>query len=766
MTTLRFHYILLALLTLMASIVCHAAGTSFSVHLKRNIPGGGLQQRLLPAVFEKNLVKNGYVIDLGMMNTDESQYSLHVSPVQDGVRVALKMSLQKESPAIQFEDHKIINGVILSHKDSEPKYQYQLLNSQLEPLDEAVEIPTLSQHTSPVRHSRTKTKVAAMPDLIAVLNLLVRTHKDQDESSLGEEATSLAQALDGVVYPDECTPQQLLTFVEADDDHSGILDKGNRYAVPVHDMKSPLEDTTHFEPIIPRASSKNPFPSVITTVYNRSDMPKLGYMTSPIFIEGSGQRLIPRKGATVRGDLYFLQVTDDSHDGMLIELYPLHKPTVEQSADVLPNNNAELTLHISADNKTVHLYDASSEHLAKVHLDSPLAMLAACSTLERKVKSINYVKLANMMSEWTDWLQQPDEPSHPLPPELDEKIITACFNGQRTPVAQLHSRISFSHLPDTLDVNMGYKNSHLHLPNTLMNPFNPAHGLATDALYLLDGDGEKTPYSIHLISHASNSYVATLHSLPSRLSEKYQASIQTERLMNGASDALATLQVEYIENNKIRVQMFNQDGTLHHLSTLDTTWNMDKDIISLLPLQLTHREAKNKTVNLPGLSVCTNLLAHATTGVFIGDIDESQLTALTHPQASLDTSDSSGAYYSDVQRDSAVPHFRHITSRQFVGATKRSLRLMAKHPRKAIFGGVSLGVAVATGAYFFPDVATTTYSGLIWAAGGFGLLNPGGGEDSRSPTLNPPGSLSNVSTSLSGVSSNSSSSNVSTDPSE
>ncbi|MTI14074.1 hypothetical protein [Sansalvadorimonas verongulae] len=676
-----------------------------------------MEQRVIPINY-LNKLEEGYLI--GPMETEEVQapITLEMKFYKEGIAVLLRVAPGEKPSYTDMVEKTVLTGLYLSKKGS--RYTLQHLNSDVIPVGDIVEIPTTHKQTEAKLALMPSDEKALLPDPIAIANYLINWHKartdegthDSIKTLLGdgsEEGQAIA-ALDRL-YSEQTDPSTLLIYTPAR--RFDFIQKDDYMILPVHSFASALSPfPAELHAVKPPPTRINKTPKAITKIYFRHDMPDLGVLTPPMFIEGAGEMFISREDNTVaRGGQYFFQIKEDNTTGgMVVALHRLHRSTVEESAEFLPDERGPLFLYL--DNNGATLTDQSGQNHGHTEFFRPVSKFEATISFKRKLKYINYVLLANLMSEWVDFLQDPDNTA---PPVLDEKAVRECFNGRFTPTESLKPTIFFGAPPVMKDLNMGFKGSHLHT-SILAHPQIPASGFETMALSLKDELGYRANYFLRLHQVSSQSYVASLHEQDKKRTLKDIDDDQAWLALSGQSSALATLYVEYIGKDKMYVRLTDRNDSAIIARPMATNWNPDVDKISLLPLNLPADEQSNTRIHLPGIALCTNLLAHVTTGRIKGTIDTDLLPHLTHPQASADMSDPNGAYKSAILREkSVVPHYRNFLSRQALGLFKEPIRIVRKHPGKSALIGSGIALGASGLAWMYPEQAYAAYTTTMTA---------------------------------------------------
>ncbi|WP_230460473.1 hypothetical protein [Sansalvadorimonas verongulae] len=681
-----------------------------------------MEQRVFPAISEHHPDK-GYFIGPLFMDNDQSTLALEVTPHQDGILVMLRVLPVDEHTLATMQAGIPVTGLYLKQDKNKVRYQpvdlYERLTGERKEIHIATEYQGAKLAATAVGRQST-----IVPDPIAVLNYLIENHKrrafddtsvkDKAIADFGETAGDMVDALDTIFSQQPSSGEELLTFLA--EGELETLQVDGHYVLPVRHFDSSLASPAiQQRDISPQPNRLNPTPRKIITTYSRDDMPDLGHLTSSFSIEGPGDIMFFREdGTSAQGDQYFFQVKEDTaNNGLVVALHRLHRPTVEESAEFQPADRAPLYLYINEHGAILKGLDEKTHD--SIIFNRPFSKLREAVTFINQLETINYVPLANMMSEWVATLQ---EQKNAKPPVLDEILLRYCFSGGFTSTQKLHTRISFDPPPEKVMLNMGFKDSRIHT-SMLTYPSLPAKGIVPHSIYMKDEFGNLSEYSIHVRQYSSQSYIATLHQWDKKGLIKDHERNHSELLMNGKSDALATLFVEYTGPGVMFVHLVDRENQTQIATQVDTEWDPEIDRISLLPVTLPPDTTVR--VNLPALSLCTNILAHASSGTFKGMIDTSQLSHLTHPQPLTGHSDSLGAYQTAVSREvDVVPHYRNVISRNLLGAIKVPFRFAKRHPKTTLATGAGLTAALATGAYMYPETVAAVMEAASYATAAAG----------------------------------------------
>ena len=702
-------------------VTANADDTPFTILFKRQQLHGATERQTLPTMHEGQ-PENSYVVGPIPMH-DGSSYTLELSPNgnNNGVVTYLRQAPKGGPSSIEaIKEKDIIGGVNLVLRDA--KYYYQMLDAAQNPDggEQKIPIPDGVQPNNIV-HIRQDYSAVAMPDLHAVLNLIME-YRLNKETELEDPLAVALSKLSISPPPHEC----LLNFVHQGDTDIGFVQKDQWTLLPVHSLNGPLKSHVKLDAITTAGSLLNRNPPVVSVHSQQVTYPG-AIISTPFFVEGLGDTLIMNGKSTIHGSHYFFQIYKED-GGMTISLRRLRHASVEESAIKPVEAWDALSLHVSQDNRTVTLNDGKGQELARKNLDTVFSKQNVRNSFKGKVDSINHVMLVNLMSRWVQALHPPKPPQQPpLPPltyeMMTDKDIKACFNSQESPVQKLNNKIFFDYLPTVMDLNIGFQDSHIHT-KMMLHLSNPASGFETGGIVLtVPSTDEPKPFSFVVRSHTPQSFEVAIHSLKKWKSPKDHAIEQATTLLHGKSDAIATLRVTFIDQNKMVVSIENQHGEVLYNKTLaDVDWSTSKDVISVLPLPQKGREEKR--VNLPGLATCINILSHATTGDLDAAVDEAQLYTLYHRQTSMDVTHPKGAYYSDVKRDfTTVTPYR--TGRMWRN-TMYGVKLIGfpalwawNHPRTTAVGVATIA-GLAGAATMLPEstrqllkTATTVYGSAI-----------------------------------------------------
>ena len=708
MTPLRFHHTLCALFCLLTIWVLSQTSyggitTLSSVRLISTTPHG-LAQRVIPISGNPTQFTKKHIVGPFELGEKGHTYSLEILNHNGGKKLIFRTAQGEGKTLAALRKGTIINALQIMDTDDD-QVEFQLLDAEQnpaeppkkfaksivyatsgEPEDQESFQSVQSMIVSPAqginyllaKHQVSRNQSQTHSTLLELINA-----KDESENAnLIKELDNIKQGLPDcrnlLMYPtDTLTTKQLTPSLPP---NQAILD--------VSALIPELVDTKVFHKlIIPTQEGQ---PKQLFTLYSRSDMPELGYLTSPFFVGGSGNFLVPhtvnQQHTSLKGDQYILQIKEDStKEERIIVLHRLHRPTIEESVLFEPETGKPFVLHLSR--TEAFLTNSDNGHTYNsVHFQNPDETFLIETPLDKLAKSIDPVKLVNMVSKWTSHLHTQ---STLTKPKLDGRELIECFNGQNTHINELKDNVALFSSPTTIDTKIGFQSSALHT-NLQAHPQFPIGGIETGVIEIESLEGQRGHYTVQIRLTSPYSYVATLHHARDRYrSEDYNAA-QDQLLFSAHSTALATVTVDYQTAGEATIRMVDSNGSSQS-ATLGNNLDLNRDKLTLLPI----RDETN--VYQPNIAACLSLLTLATDGTFPLNSSLQLPEQFVQLQSSLNSFDDTTIYYpSSIVR--SIPHKHPWAVRKIVGGLKGAANYAIKKPITSL----TVAGAVATGLYVGP----------------------------------------------------------------
>ena len=722
----------------------HADDTPFTVILQRKIPQGGEELQTVQALYNGDLAE-GYVIG-PMAMQDGSRYTLELQPssINNGV-----IALLRSAPAVNTTAMSVIkrSGVIgtLNLFSTGGRYYYQMLDSTGKPDSERMGIPTLQQGTVSIVHYRQYQSSYALPDPIAVMQLIL-SNSGKRETGGEDELTNALSKLSLGKTPAEC----LLSFVDSSDARSGLA-RGSfmPFFMPVHSLNGLLQQVT------PKISLYRTSAQGSSEVFAYSPHPGWpdNVITMPFFVEGEGNIQVPYGTTTIKGSLCYLDISEQQGN-IRVDLRPLNRPTVVTSLSggecateyeaihILPDNitvkharnprkvvekrgaqpdqcktsqgldiqgreknsgqcsskrirdgepNSSALIDMPSSKRAQHYSGGAPEKRQLENHQPVFKSSPSYASFKNKVDHLDYEVLVNLIIGW--------------PYNYQEQHQSNSFDCQQNGVDR---RVFPGNSFVTTPLTIGFKDSHIHT-YMMSHPTNPAIGLETGGIQLTNPVTQKQgSYSFVVSSHSHDSFQVSMHSLVHQKSTYEHLKERAQALLCGRSDALVTLYAQFTNENTMAVELINRQGKKLLSETVTVDWNPEKNIFSVLPLPI--NGSNSEWISLPGIATCINLLSHAITGELDAVFDASLLPDIYHRQASTDVNHPKGAYFSkSVYRDftTVTPYRKNALWRHTVYGAKlvgASALWVWNHPGISV-AGATITAAVAASSIMYPKEA-------------------------------------------------------------
>ena len=465
-----------------------ALPNTFTIHLQKNA-ASTVPQAIIKATGETSPTSADYVAGPFTRNKDHlKQFYLHVKETGKGLTVQLEVMPEDQNDPPETDDYtslKSLGG--LTYKRSRGEISVALIGADGNTTGEAVTFVNGADRSAIPRAVHQSGQPALLPDLMPIVDLLTQQYDSQIES---QKST----IWEGVDHNDISLFLKSSLVPAAARDKMGVFDSNTlTLTLPAkrlaQTLELPIEKEVTGQPATWQKASQ------LLPMFTRSDIPGLGTLSKPFFIQGPGSIVIKNGNHSQQGDLYFIQILQIDDNGIDIKLRRLNRNSVHESCYAPTEAHDAVTLQLRGEQAT--LIDGAGTVLPSAIVRSwPLNTNQ--QTIPGLISQMDKIKIINLMSRWKNQLHQTDSEAQisTLATEDINKLFPTTPPG-KPENTRAKAGIIIDTAPLNHKVSIGFaRTAGRDNINTRMlaHPANPAAGISIGPLLLQSSPDEKEPY--------------------------------------------------------------------------------------------------------------------------------------------------------------------------------------------------------------------------------------------------------------------------------